>query len=286
MIDAETKVINKQVNTRNYEIILDPLKEKVITYRGSDYIQFYDAQTLTLTFEDSIGLGTIRKMVASTAKNEVYAFISTEQGTKIIVYNTHDYRLEQIIALSDNETRNNGMTPVDLDISPDGNNLYATVFNWSDPDAPGWYGSFHAIDLLTNQVDTEFVCGAYSQIGVAPDGKYVYLTDPAGYTYELMPTNQVLRYDVISKEIEVFIDGSIDIGLKPMGDSDYFITDQIVIAPDSRTMFITIAGAVTTADGNDIHIAKIDTKTKRILDYYAIPRDYRGYITSEIRRLR
>lgn len=285
-IDAETKIINKQVNTRNYEIILDPLKEYVITYRGSDYIQFYDAQTLTLTYEDSIGLGTIRKMVASPTENIVYAFISTDQGTKIMVYNTHDHQLEQVIELTDNEVRSTGMAPADLDISPDGNYLFATVFNWSDPNVSGWYGSFHAIDLSTNQVVAEHLCGKYSQMGVSPDGKYVYISDPAGYTYELIPTNQVLCYDVISKDIEVFIDGSIDIGLKPMGDSDYFITDQVVIAPDSRTMFITIAGAVTTADDKDIHMVKIDTKTKKILDYYAIPRDYRGYITSEIKRLR
>ena len=288
-IDANTKAIDMQITTRNYDPILDWQKKHIITYYGSDYIQFYDVQTFELVYEDSLGLGWegIRMMVASPIEDKVYAFHISEQGTGIMIYNTLNYQIEQVIELSDNIERNRGMSPTDISVSPDGNYLFITVYNWSDPNAPSWYGSFHVIDLSANQVVAEYSCGTYAQMGVSPDGSYIYLSDPAGYLIESHPSNQVLRYDITSQTMEVFIDGPADIGLKSSNnDNIYFITDQIIIAPDNRTMFITLGGAVTTATGKDIHMAKIDIRTKKVLEYFAIPRDYRGYITSEIRKLK
>lgn len=288
-IDAHTKSISSQIDTRNRNFIMDHSKNLIINYYGSDFIDFYDAQTLTLFNMDSLGLGPegVNKVVSSETDGRIYSFHISQDGTGIMIYNTESFQIEQIIKLSENEIRNKGMSPADLKLSPDGNYLYATVYNWSDPNASGWYGSFHVIDLSTNQIIFEHICGSYSQMGVSPDGRYVYVSDPAGYLYEMMPTNHVLRYDINSREMELFINGPDDIGLVSFRDDYiYFITDQIVIAPDNRTMFITLGGAVKTADGKDIHMAKIDTYTKRILDYYAIPRDYRGYITSQMKRLR
>ncbi len=280
-IDAKTKEIIRQTSSRNTSLILDRQKKYIITYYGSDYIQFYDAQTFELFYEDSVG-EIYGRMVTSPTEDKIYAFHISGQGTGIMVYNTHDYQIEQVIRLTDDEQRSRGMQPADLDVSPDGNYLFATVYNWSDPNAPGWYGSFYAIDLTTNQVIAEHLCGAFSQMGVSPDGRYVYVSDPAGYLYELFPTEHVLRYDINSNEMEIFVNGSSDIGLLGKG----LITDQIVIAPDNRTMFITIWGGAKATNGKYIHMAKIDTYTKKILGYYCIPPDHRGYITSLIRGLK
>jgi hypothetical protein len=286
-INAKTKAISRQSSTRNINLILDWQKKYIITYYGSDYIQFYDAQTFELVYEDSLGLGSkglgMRKMVASPTEDKVYAFYNSGQGIGIAVYNICNFEIERIINLKQNSNIGDG----DLKISPDGRYLFAIVHGWTDSNVTGWYDSFIAIDITNDQVVAEYLCGNDSQIGVNPDGNYVYISDPAGHGIELMPTNQVLRYNVISKGMEVFINGSDDIGLKSLYDDYiYFITGSIVIASDHRTMFIALEGDITTIDGKDIHIAKIDTHTKKILDYYAIPRDYRGYITSAIWKIK
>jgi hypothetical protein len=248
----------------------------LITYGyGAGVTQIFDRLTFQLLRTDSLGL--LQWIVASPTQNTLYAIHQTyrESFTGILVYNLDSLRAEKTLRFDDFLAK----VPTDLAISPDGQYLFLTAFTWM---GFGGVGTFYAIDLTTERIVATYNCGSYSQIGLATDGKAVYLSDPAGYLYELPPTNQILRYDVGKRSIEVFIDGLAPLGLK----GTRLVTDQIVIGPDSKTMFVAHVGDAKTADGRDVHMAKLDLLTKRVLSVYSIPRDYRGYVTTRITRLR
>lgn len=169
----------------------------------------------------------------------------------------------------------------DFAISPEGEYLFVTVFNWASGDG---YGTFHVVDLNRQTVIGEYLCGKYSKMCVSPDGKHVYIGDPGGYGLDLIPTGHLLRYDITNKQMELFIDW-VPYNLTGGAYAGKLHTDQIVIAPDNRTMFITTLGG-RTSSGEKIGIIKIDTYTKKILDYYIMPKDHRGYVTHGIYRLK
>jgi DNA-binding beta-propeller fold protein YncE len=159
----------------------------------------------------------------------------------VMVFNTESFLIKDIIPLTDDETRRRSMQGSYIDISPDGRYVYATVFNWQ---GGGGYGSFHVIDLEKGEQVFESVCGGFAWIGVSPDGRYVYLSDSAGTPFfaggislEFNPTNQILRYDVNRRRIDVFVDGGRDLGLSG---TDILITSSIAVAPDSRSMYIRV----------------------------------------------
>lgn len=261
--DINTKTIKMRTPTRNSLMIQDRSKEHIITYCRSGYLQFYDAETFELVYEDSLGEG-IREtiiMVASPTEDIVYStYFSEQKGASIMVYNMQTYQIERLIHLSDDFSRT---ALIDLKISPDGNYLFAV--NNTD-------GLFYVFDLSSDEIIHTHTCNPLAQIAVSPDGNYVYLSDPASQFEYYVPKNQVLRYDVSSNKTKVFIRSPRDIGLS----GSYLYTEKIIIAPDNRTMFVTLS---------NLRIAKIDTEIKEIVSIYRIPKDYRGYITSEIKSI-
>ena len=246
--DINTKAIRMRTTTRNTEITLDRNKEYIISHHPSEYLQFYDAETFELVYEDSLGeaITDAYAMAASPTEDKIYvSYHSEHDETAIMVYNTNTYQIERMIDLGD---RNIAIQ--DLDISPNGKYLF--VVNNSD-------ALFYVIDLSADKIIHTHTCNCSAQIEVSPDGHYVYLSNPNSPIGELTK-NQVLRYNVSLNKTRKFID-------EPVG--------EIIIAPDNRSMYIDQGS----------RIARIDTRTKEIVNIYKIPADYRGYITSSMKSI-
>lgn len=257
--DINTKTIKIRTTTKNWGMTLDRNKEFIITHYPSEYLQFYDAETFELVYEDSLGeaITDAYAVAVSPTEDKIYASYHSEQDeTCIMVYNTNTYQIERLINLN-----NKKIALMDLEVSPDGNYLF--VVNNSD-------ALFYVVDLSTDKIIHTHTCNYSAKIEVSPDGNYVYLSNPNSPIGELTK-NQVLRYNVSSNKTRVFIHGPGDIGLE----SNYLYIDKIIIAPDNRTMFITLG----------LSIARIDIKTKEIINRYKIPADYQGHITSSIKNI-
>ncbi len=249
-------------------------KDKYFLISFLEGLEIFDRETLSLVKTDST-IGFIRDLVASPNHARLY-FDSTLDGRfrGIVVYDLETFSIERVIAVADSAMQRK-MQPADLAISPDEHYAFLTVFNWR---GGGGFGSFIVVDLTTDDVVCEYPCGSFSQMGVSPDGKYVYISDPAGYKYMFLPTNHVLRYNVRKNEMKVFIDGAYDLGFE----DNVLETDKIEVAPDNRTLFITISSGAKTRDGEPVEIAKVDALTRDVLGTFSLPRDHRGYITQNI----
>ncbi len=266
-IEVMSKSILRTVSTQGRLVTTDHQQRYLITYGGpAGIVQIYERLTFQILHTDS--LGPVYWSVASPTQNRIYIIAESATPFSIISYDLDSFAIEKVLTFGEFS----GKTPTALIISYDGRYLFLTTFTWM---GFGGVGTFYAIDLSTEAIIAKYDCGSYSQLGESPDGKYVYITDPAGYLYELFPTGRVLRYDVHNKTMEVFIDSFRDIGLT----GGYAISDRVIIAPDNRTMFLTLGGNLRTLDGRLVHMIKLDTHRKEILASYSIPPDHRGYIT-------
>lgn len=253
-------------------------------------IQVLDAQTFDIIFEGHTQFinNRMAQLAASPIENKVFALIQTygESGsTGVMIFNYESYEVEAIIPLTEDEDRRRSMQGSYIDISPDGRYVYATIFNWQ---GGGGYGSFHVIDVKTGEQVFEAPCGGFAWLGVSPDGRHVYLSDSAGtpfhtvgISYEFIPTNTILRYDVIRRRMETFASGAKDIGLT----GNLLITSSITVAPDSRSAFIRVLAAESTNEGYTPSIIHIDTRTKKLLNYYRLPPDPDGFIRAWMHQL-
>lgn len=279
-IDARSKNILNQRRPTGISLTSAMTKGFLITYGARR--QFWNHVDFSLVHEDSTDRIDLRMVVSPDERKlySIYKRLGAPAGRSldgIMVYQLDQFQVERTFSIADS-LRQRKMQEADLKISPDGRYLFITVFNWGQR----WYGSFHAIDLTTDQVVAEYPCGKFSQMAVSPNGRYVYITDPAGYLYEMQPTGHLLRYDILARTMEVFIDW-IPYNLTGGG---RLITDQVVIAPDNRTMFLTTFNDGQTSDGKTIGIMKVDLRTKSILGIYEMPKDHRGYVTQIITRLK
>lgn len=270
-----SKTIIQSVNTTGTLLSSDKDQNLLITYGyEADRTQIFKRNDLSLVHQDSLGL--VIRVVTSPNHLKMYAThqeYNTGQFTGILVYNLESFSIEKEIIINQDHSQ----IPSDLEISSDGRYLFLATFY-----GPlHGLGRFYAIHLETSQIIASYYCGSMAQIGRSPDGKSVYISDPAGYQYMLSPTGILLKYDIESREMEEFIDW-VPYNLTNGAWQGRLPTDQIVVGPDSRTMFLTTFGAGITPDGKDIDILKIDLLTKEILDVLSLPRNPQGFQTEII----
>lgn len=271
------EILNSIPLTMHGFITSDWMKKYLIAYLGNG-LTVFDRETMQIVKDDTTLLGFSR-IASSKSRNKLYCALSDKsmfQG--ILVYDLDCFCVEKIIPVADS-TRRKQMQPKALAVSPDDKYAFLSVFNWSGGSG---YNSFIVIDIASNEMVTEFSCGAFAQLGVSPDGKHVYITDPAGYLYQFITTGYILRYDVDKRRIETFISSPKDLGLTGV----FFVSDQIVVAPDNRTVFIVIIGTAKNKDDEYVHIIKVDALSKNLLGTYSLPRDSSGYLTQQIRAIR
>ena len=285
-IDLETLAVLRTFEPSNY---IESLKitsvqnnyHIIMTYSISNnenlgVIDIIDYETLELVHSDTVGYSTRVIGVDSNSSNAYFWYRDKSNKFKgIAEFNTETFEIERFL-FNDASILERPMDFSDFAIDPYGRFLYLTVFSWA------YGGSFFVIDTETGNVIGEHPCGGYSQIGVAPNGKYVFLSDPAGYLIELTPTNKMWKYDVDTKEYEIFIDGANSIGLN----GTVFCTDNIEITHASKVMIVNVAGDITTNYGKYVDLLKLNISSKNVFGYYSMPRDDNGRLTTTIHKIK
>ena len=285
-IDVETKEKVKTQELWNPIVKLDRTGTRLISMLAG--IQMLDAHTFEILHEGHTDIYNLTvKIAASPVKDEFYALINEDFRSGLsglMIFDAQTFSVKSIIPLTDDENRHRNMHGYYIDVSPDGRYVYATVFNWG-----GRYGSFHVIDLQKEEQIFEAQCGGFSWLGVSPDGQYVYISDPAGTPFSLIglshefePTNQILRYDVERREMEVFANGAEDLSLS----GPNLITSSIAVAPDSRSMFIRVLSGGETEEGISPSIIHVDTRTRELLNVYSSSPDPDGYVRPSLHYLK
>lgn len=242
--------------------------QQLVAY-GDRGISVFDRVSFTLLKSDT-SLYFVNDIIPSSSQSRLYMLCTPDrQFPGLVIYDIDSMKIDQIIPIADSITQRR-MQPVDLSISPDERYAFISVFNWI---GGAGYNSFIAFDLKSNEVVSEYHCGAFAQLAISPDGESVYITDPSGYLYQFITTGQILRYNVKSRQMEVFVERPRSIGLL----GNLFVSDRVVVAPDNRTVFISMwGGDGYTTDGRFAAIIKIDALTRELLGTYSYPLDIRG----------
>lgn len=288
------KLSNNIIQTQeiwNPFIWLNGSADKLFSLGSYQGIQILDAESLEILHEEQTDLTLSAALAVSSPDGRYfYAMVSVpgQNGLAgLLIYDLKERSIKSIIPLTDDENRRSNMSGSYIDISPDGRNVYITVFNWQ---GGGGYGSFHVIDVEKEEQIFEAPCGGFAWLGVSPDGRHVYLSDPAGAPFgfrgsgfELIPTNTILRYDVRQKKMETFANGGSTFGL--IEDNHILIVTSITVLPDSRSMYIRVMVAGKTEEGLRPSIIHVDTRTKELLNYYYLPPDPDGFVRSVIHQL-
>ena len=268
-------VVNKTAIAFPQSIVADNNSKYLITYPNKP-IEFYDRQTLTLIKQDT-SLEMAWQIKPSLSQNKLYiALIKNRSFAGIALYDLDSFSVQKIIPVADS-IRQKNMQPADLAISTDERYAFLSVFNWI---GGGGYNSFFVVDIPEFKVIGEYNCGAFAQLSVDSEGKYVYISDPAGYLYQMTRTNQILRFDVNTHTMSAFMNFN-DLGLN--GSS--FISDKIVIAPNSSVIFISVDGDIRNINDKSVQILKIDSQKRKVLNTFSLPVNSNGSVTQRIRNL-
>ncbi len=264
-IDVASKIICRETFIKEQFLVSDHQQNYLITYYRR--LQIHDRKTFSLIHEDS--LGYVYPMVASPKEMKLYG---VKVDGDVLIYDLEKFQVTDTIPLQ--ERGGSG----DLRITPDGKYLFVTV-------SYGLVniGFFQAIDLTTRTVVAVHLCGSEASMGLSPDGKFVYLTDPAGLYHSLNPTGKLLRYNIETKTMEEFIDW-VPYHLTEAYEGR-LATDQIVVSPDNRYLYITPFYMDAKLDGKPIDIMKIEIATKQIVGILSLPVKTSGAI-QHIFRLR
>jgi len=262
-------------------LVYEPTRGEIVAYGSGSYgARFFDAETLKRVRRHPIG---------PTDSTEVpAAVVAADQGTiyfgssrfgktrKVRVYDVSKQAVVRSFRpTADPALRGSGVT--DLALSPDGRFLYATTYSLDTG------GAFSAVDVETGEVVAEHPAGSYANLAVHPNGRFVYVDCPAGGRRILIPTQQVLRYDVEDREVEVFIDGADGEGIKGLGSDAALVATHITALPSDRGIVMAVSGP--TRDGENVHMVRVDAETGTVRSTYSLPRDNRGYVKAAVRDL-
>lgn len=270
--DAVSKEVLNSQTIWNAHLQLDRTGKMLISMGVNNGIQILDAETFEILYQGHTNIrSALRQISVSPVKNKFYALIyegvNEVEFKGVMVFNTDDFTLESIIPLTINHEQISAAAEgTFIDISPDGRYLYATT-----------RFSFHVIDLEKKVQVFETETADYTWLAVSPDGRHVYLTDPYGVKFDNIygatvgvpnVTDQILRYDTRNKKMEVFADGGSTFGFS----TDALITTSIVVAPDSRSMFIRVLLFRESSDGKlpVPAILHVDTRSKEVINILEI----------------
>ncbi|MEX2117245.1 MAG: hypothetical protein WEB37_10170 [Bacteroidota bacterium] len=239
-------------------------------------LEILDKSSLTSVWGDP-QLGTLSHAALPLSQSSCYFNRSVDASyVGVSRFDLSSFSITRTIPLSDTN-RMKSMQPAALAVSPDGKYAFVSAFNWTGGSG---YNSLFVVDLDADSVIGEYSTGAFAQLAVSPDSRYVYVTDPAGFFYQMNRTNQVLRYDVETKQIDVFID------LRDLGfQGSVFVSNYAQVSYDGNELFLSVDGDIRRMDGEPIHLLKISITTRNVTATYSLPRDNQGSVTQQIRAI-
>ena len=273
LLDATRGEITRRIaasgrSVADGRLIYEPINDHVVGY--GDSLEFFDPETLELVREQSIRERNDFVFDAALAEGRRTLYFAAER--RIYVYDAAEQEISSTIPAP-----RPGL--VDVAVSPDERYLYATT--WEGQGTPG---RFHMVDLETGEPVFEGgPVGKNASLAVGPDGRYVYVDCPAGgrLAIEVEPTNQVIRFDVKTRELEVFIDGGRDLGLK----QDGLEAEQITMLPSGdafviRRPFPARIQQESEEVGPSLFVVETDTGAVRAT--YTLPRNEEGSVENYV----
>ena len=261
-------------------LVYEPTRGEIVAYGSGSYgARFFDAETLKRVRRHSIGptdSTEVPAAVVAADQGKIY-FGSSRFGKtrKVRVYDVSKQAVVRSFRpTADPALRGSGVT--DLALSPDGRFLYATTYSLQTG------GAFSAVELEAGEVIAEHPAGSYANLAVHPNGQYVYVDCPAGGRRNLIPTQQVLRFDVTNRKIEVFIDDPDAVGIQNVA----LIADDITTLPSGEAVVFKnpIAQRIQIDEGDPQNpsLIKVDAESGELLGSHTLPRDDRGYVKAGI----
>jgi len=251
----------------------EPVNDQLVVFDLDGTAQFFDAVTLELAHE--LPVGEVEGAAIAHTGEKMYVGVSTESGPRVRVYDPKEKDIVNTISLPDNL----GLS--DVALSPDERYLFATT--WSSLGPPG---RFYMVDLKSSEMLFTGPVGSYAELAVTPDGRHVFIDCPAGGMLEHVPTQQVLRFDTQTRELEVFIDGRTnDLDIPNVA----LIADKITMLPGGEAFVIRnpLAARVRLDDDDQAipALIKVDAETAEVLATYTPERDVEGDVKSYILHL-
>lgn len=206
---------------------------KYLLVSGLNTFTVYDAQSNQVVYQnDTLGMGVAVKARPFDVKRElVYGSVYDTIYNVPTLIGVFDYRnLKFLKIIRPAEIGGYAIAVNDIVVTKDGRKLYYTS---------GRSGAFTGIDLVRDTVITVLGLNSISYLGVTPDDKYIYLTDPGGYTIDPLPTEKVGVYSpILERPLE-----SIDVSAIPAPctvGTGVVATDQIALTPEGRKAYVTV----------------------------------------------
>jgi len=235
-------------------------------------LQLFNLESLSVLREQQIS--KIGLMISSPTENKMYGLRADEGYSSIFIYNIDSLSIIEEIQFS-----SIAEIATDISVSNDDRFVFFTTFLGSS----SFLAKFYAFDTQSRSIVSEIYCPPFASVGVSPDGKSVYITDPAGYLYELPSSGKLLRYDVETRSMNVFIDW-VPYNLTSAFEGR-LPTKKVIVSPDNRYLYITTSAA-RTETGKSMDILKVNVRNKKVINFLSIPHDYRGYKTEIINNIK
>jgi hypothetical protein len=259
-----------QLQYAKYALVKNYDEKYLIAY-GYKGIDIFDRMSLSLLHQDTSSIFDSYSGLSSLqAGNKIYfGLVENREFVGFGIYNLDSMKVTETIRLF-NSIDYPGLSDVDFVITPDDKFLFLSAWNWR---GLGGFGSFFVINIAQKRIINEFRVGAFSQLGISPDGQSVYITDPGGNLFNLPSSGKVWRYDVKSNSMHVLI-------------NNLYYSDRITVAEDNRTLYITPDVAFALQGGEKAWLVKADALNGQILDYYPVSYDSTGFYTNNPRNVR
>jgi len=227
---------------------------RYLIYSDSRILRIIDANDRQLLFEDSVPMVVLGMgWPFDERRNLVYgAFYDDSQSLprKIGAFDYRNFKLVKVITPGDLGGYN--VPVVDIVITRDGRKLYYTSSMGGRV--------FTGIDLAQDRVVTLQLTNSISYLGITPDNRSIYLTDPGGFVIPPEPTEKIGVYSPFFEKSLVPIDVCQYTNLCSMYE---MLTDQITATPDGRKAYVSLWGLN--------YILVIDTQNNTISRVITLP---------------
>jgi len=227
---------------------------RYLIYSDSKILRVIDAHKRQVLFEDSIPMYVLGMgWPFDERRNLVYgAFYEDSQSLprKIGVFDYRNLKLVDIITPGDLGGYN--VPVVDIVITRDGRKLYYTSSVGGR--------LFTGIDLVEDRIVVLELINSISYLGITPDNRSIYLTDPGGFLIPPEPTEKIEVYSPFFEKSLVAIDVCQYTSLCSMYG---MLTDQITATPDGRKAYVSLWGLN--------YILVIDTQNNTISKVISLP---------------
>jgi len=157
-------------------------------------------------------------------------------------------------------------------VSPDEELIYGVI--WRGNGFGSGSSSLAVIETSSGKIISEMLCkGIATQLTQSPDGRYIYLCDPAHFGIgEYPPSNEIQIFDTQTRTLQTFSkinEWNLNGG--------YTLLSRTICSEDGKWLYAVVhLGDLATRTGERVALLKFNTETRRLQTFLSFPRDERG----------